>query len=643
VNRLASVVIGIYTLIGFVVLAIAAILSPHVAQTFAEPLSTAASQAASTACLLLGVQLLCVFIGSGFSGVLAGHDRYDLVNGVALAGIAAKLIAIPLLVRPGGTAMITLAVVTTSATLATTIGLAVITYRRVPTLALRPTRPTLDELRFLYGFGLQSFILAFAIKLISYTDTVVIGFTLGATAVALYVPALQLVEYARVAVGSVPSVLLPRLATFITNQELAPLRQAYLDTMRVAVALSAWLAATLISVGPAFLGRWLGPEFGVSSQWVRVFLAAGAMAQVISSQVPFPFYQALQIVALPAGVLICEAALNLGLSLWLAPKMGIVGVALATALPAVCVGLPLLPPYVCRRLGVPVRRLVFSSIVPGGLILPATLAAYWVSAQFIPSDTYVGIAARTISSTPAILAVFLLAFPREQQQAILQTFRVDGAVRSAKTAIRRHTPEWLLALVFGAARRVHPEIVRRSSLIMCSTPAIGSTELPPGYQLASVVGPEPLQAWREALGAAGLSVTDEDWRRDFSNPDTADVFVLKVEAAVVATAGLTWNAARTRGLITWVGVSKAHQGKGLAGPLIAACLGRARSAGLPTVFLVTDDHRLPAIKTYLRAGFIPCLSTWDWTHRPRWRAIQKVLDVRFRNCANESHTADRPI
>jgi hypothetical protein len=77
----------------------------------------------------------------------------------------------------------------------------VIAFRSVPELSIRPARPTSAELRLLYGFGLQSFFVLVAFKLISYTDTAVITVKLGLVAAGLYTPALQVVEYARMCVG----------------------------------------------------------------------------------------------------------------------------------------------------------------------------------------------------------------------------------------------------------------------------------------------------------------------------------------------------------------------------------------------------------------------------------------------------------
>jgi mycothiol synthase len=74
----------------------------------------------------------------------------------------------------------------------------------------------------------------------------------------------------------------------------------------------------------------------------------------------------------------------------------------------------------------------------------------------------------------------------------------------------------------------------------------------------------------------------------------------------------------------WVAVDPQHQGHGLAAGVSVAVMQYAASAGYQEVFLLTDDHRLAAIWTYLKLGFEPWLT--DASHAARWAAVQATLD-----------------
>jgi mycothiol synthase len=73
----------------------------------------------------------------------------------------------------------------------------------------------------------------------------------------------------------------------------------------------------------------------------------------------------------------------------------------------------------------------------------------------------------------------------------------------------------------------------------------------------------------------------------------------------------------------WVVVDPEHRGRGLGAAVCRAVLDFVRRLGHDHAFLLTDDFRLPAIRTYLRLGFEPALV--DPTHPARWAAIQRAL------------------
>ncbi|MBY0496289.1 MAG: polysaccharide biosynthesis C-terminal domain-containing protein [Cyanobacteria bacterium] len=425
-NRLISVVTGIYGILGLACFVVMAAISTVIPHAFAEPLSAEAARAASATCLLLGAQLFFVFIGSAFSGLICGYDRWDLVNVVNISTIALRFIAIPLILATGRDPLFRLALMTASVAAIQTLMLAAIAYRLVPQLSVRPVRCRRDELAMLYGFGVPSFFIMFAVRLVSFSDTTIIGIMLGASSVALYALPLQLMEYARQAVSGFTSVLLPHLTELSTRGELAALRASYLSATRIACFLTAWLGATLMTLGPAFLNRWVGDAFGAPAQWVLIFLAVAAFGQVLTIHGPLGFYQAMHLVSFPAKVLMLEALANLGLSIWLAPRLGIPGVALATALPAVFISAVVLPSYLCRKLDLPIWTLIAASVFPGALMFAANAAVLYLSGLVITGRSYPAIATRASFSLPIAALVFLTMFPASERRALWDLLAVVG-------------------------------------------------------------------------------------------------------------------------------------------------------------------------------------------------------------------------
>ena len=66
----------------------------------------------------------------------------------------------------------------------------------------------------------------------------------------------------------------------------------------------------------------------------------------------------------------------------------------------------------------------------------------------------------------------------------------------------------------------------------------------------------------------------------------------------------------------WVAVLPAHRGRALGQQLSVAVLRFVRDLGRGYTYLLTEEFRVPAIKTYLRLGFEPEMT--DPRHAPWW-------------------------
>ena len=73
------------------------------------------------------------------------------------------------------------------------------------------------------------------------------------------------------------------------------------------------------------------------------------------------------------------------------------------------------------------------------------------------------------------------------------------------------------------------------------------------------------------------------------------------------------------GELGWVAGDPAHAGRGLGLAVCAAVTARFIAVGYRQIHLYTEDFRLPALKTYLKLGYIPFLSTPEMPER--WRAV----------------------
>ena len=81
------------------------------------------------------------------------------------------------------------------------------------------------------------------------------------------------------------------------------------------------------------------------------------------------------------------------------------------------------------------------------------------------------------------------------------------------------------------------------------------------------------------------------------------------------------------GELGWVAARPAHAGRGLGTTVCAAVVKRFVNAGYKRIYLLTDDWRLPALKVYLKLGFVPFLFAEGI--EARWLDICETLDWPF--------------
>ena len=97
------------------------------------------------------------------------------------------------------------------------------------------------------------------------------------------------------------------------------------------------------------------------------------------------------------------------------------------------------------------------------------------------------------------------------------------------------------------------------------------------------------------------------------------------------------------GELGWVAADPAHTGKGLGMAVCSAVTARLIAASYRDIHLYTEDWRLPALKTYLKLGYVPFLYAPDMPQR--WQTICTQLHWPFtpETWRSSTSTEERPI
>jgi mycothiol synthase len=157
-------------------------------------------------------------------------------------------------------------------------------------------------------------------------------------------------------------------------------------------------------------------------------------------------------------------------------------------------------------------------------------------------------------------------------------------------------------------------------------------EPPAGYRLR--VGrpsdPRDEQAVSEILLASGFHDWNEKEFQNWFDRLIPDGLWLVEQVASGKPVCCTWAFHRRLrrypcgGELGWVGILPEHKGKALSSITCAAVVRRFLQAGYRCIYLQTDEPRLPALKTYLKLGWVPNMVEPDMPGR--WQAVCQNLN-----------------
>ena len=412
VNETVSTGITALAILGAAGAVTTCLLSSRVAGWFG--VAAADATAAGRAVLLLGLGVSVQFVLFPFSAVLTALQRFDVANGI---GIATRLVtaAATWWILSHGGGLPGLAAVTAAGSLVDYSFRAAAAFRLMPQLRIRPERATMMAMRCLLVYGVWNIVIVSGIRLISYSDILVIGACVGAAAATPFALAANVVNYFGQMLIPVAQVFFPAFAGLDARGDLKRVRALYISGSRLMLTLASISAVAATVWAVDFFQLWLGSGRAnmLTPTIFRVLLAAAVFAtwQRLGCQVLLGMGH----VRMLAKLIFMEAAANLVLSVWLVYVLGLVGVAIGTLVPAAAFALVLHPLIVTRRIRLPLMD-YYKAVLPGPIVAAAATGCILVPLRqtMVPTHWASLIAAGAV--TAAILTVVLtLAVPEARQ------------------------------------------------------------------------------------------------------------------------------------------------------------------------------------------------------------------------------------
>src|SRR6185369_11283209 len=118
-------------------------------------------------------------------------------------------------------------------------------------------------------------------QLIFYTDSLVIGFFIGAGAITRYAIAGSLINYSRNIVSLATDTLFPSAVRMDARQDLAGLQRLLVVGTRISLFLALPLCLGLFFLGKQFIALWMGKEYASSALILMILTIPqiGSMSQ----------------------------------------------------------------------------------------------------------------------------------------------------------------------------------------------------------------------------------------------------------------------------------------------------------------------------------------------------------------------------
>jgi O-antigen/teichoic acid export membrane protein len=423
INHVISTLFFVFTAIGIVTFVVTLLLAFNLEHLF--NITPQQAVEGRRVLLVMGAFVALNFPFSVFGGVVNGFLR-NYMNGVVaiVTSIVAALVNVIVLWRGYGLVELVIAVYLVRA-------VSLWFYRRnayrvFPGLRIRFRYFYKSRLRELTSFSFFMLVLDLANKINYSTDALVIGAFMGATAVAVWTVGQRLIETTQKLTNQLNGSLFPVVVDSATKGSDQRLQRILLQGTRLSLAMVIPLATILCLVARPLVDAWVGSRFAATVPVIQI-LAVVVVIRV-GDATATTLLKGMERHKLLAGMNVLMSLLNLGLSVALVHKYGLVGVAIGTLVPVALISVFVLFPVACKEVKLPVTRVLALGVWPAVWPMAFMCASLLVTRRFL-SEGLITI------SLQAFVALLLYC-------AVFFWFAVDRLDR-----------EWYLRSVMTLARR----------------------------------------------------------------------------------------------------------------------------------------------------------------------------------------------
>ena len=321
---------------------------------------------------LIGINLACIFPNSVFDAVLWANQRFDWMNGIDIPTILLRVGLTFALVGNDANSLVILGAITLGITVLNGLVKLAVCFRLESAMGFRANFLSFKTAMGLFDFGVWCFLLSVARVVGANLAPFLIGSFLAVSLVTPYSVAARLVQYIGSLLMSFTGVLTPLATAYHAEEKHNEQKTLFIQGGKACTSVSLLFICFFLLMGKAFLWLWMQKELPYASEILAILLIGKFLP--MSQWVTYGMVMGMNKHRMWAIMSLVEVGLGAGFACWLAPKYGLLGMAMAVSIPSFfCRGIIQIV-YACRLLNVSVWKYLYNVYVPPTAIMILPIA-----------------------------------------------------------------------------------------------------------------------------------------------------------------------------------------------------------------------------------------------------------------------------
>ena len=336
INQMLSTVFWTFCAFAFIIVFIAITARPWALEALISEGADSGEISRTYTYFFIGMAI--IFPTGIFTEVLRGMHRFDWVNGAIVFSSLLNFFALWYALE-NGLDLSLLMVISLATTLLPNLIGAALAFRNLPGLSLSMRHFSWSALKPQIGFSISAYLITCSNIVVGKSDQIVVGLLVGVGGVAIYQAGYKIAEMFNMFVIQIQEALSPLAAAMNASNDRAGFQDVYIKAQRLTLIVSTSLCALCIGYLDSLILVLTGME--TVPQEVRNIGLALLLA-FLSSQITNSVSKRMLMMSgkeRPLLIIsVSDAVLNIIISVVLAWKFGIVGVALGTLIPTLILG-----------------------------------------------------------------------------------------------------------------------------------------------------------------------------------------------------------------------------------------------------------------------------------------------------------------